>query len=151
MLLSFMLLAVVVNGVRDCAPVAKLLPSVLTWHLVVFAFNAFWMIPFYGEGSDALVYHNLGTDVANTIRDGAWGNIEWGLNTTAIPIIVGFLYAPFGANVYGSLFFFGGAGSRGLYLFLPGVPPLGFPGADPKILHNCPVHALHFDVDRHFR
>jgi hypothetical protein len=104
-LLSLILLAITLNGVRTCAPITRLLPFALCWHFVAYLFNAFWLLPFYGDGSDALGYHNDGTDIARQIREGAWGTIVWGVGTKAMNIIAGVMYAPFGANVYGVLLF----------------------------------------------
>jgi len=96
-------------------------------------FNAFWLLPFMETGPDALNYHNYGIEAAKMIRAGAWGSIDWGINTKAMPIIVGLLYAPFGANVYGMLFFSAVLGlGAGLYL-CRAFKLLGFPGANENI------------------
>jgi len=103
--LSLLLLAASLWGARSCRPVAKILPLAIVWHFGIYLFTAFWLLPFYGEVADAFYYHNEGIQVASLIRHGMWSSIDWGASTKLMPILAGFLYAPFGADIYGGLFF----------------------------------------------
>jgi hypothetical protein len=115
-LYGLILLALVLPRFRRCGALTRLIPGALVWHLIVFAFTSFWMLPYYGS-ADCFWYHNDGLMVAQLIRWGNWGGISWGLGSAAIPIITGFLYAPFGGDVYGVLFFSAVLGlCAGLYL-----------------------------------
>ncbi len=116
-LYGVVLLALVLSRFRRCSALTRLIPAALVWHLVIFAFTSFWMLPYYGGGADCYWYHYDGLMVAQLIRSGNWGGIPWGLSTAAISIITGFLYAPFGGDVYGVLFFSAVLGlCAGLYL-----------------------------------
>lgn len=116
-LYGVVLLALVLPRFRRSGALTTLLPGALVWHLVIFAFTGFWMLPYYAASSDCYWYHHDGMIVAQLIRSGNWGGIPWGLNTAAITIITGFLYAPFGGDVYGVLFFSAVLGlCGGLYL-----------------------------------
>jgi hypothetical protein len=101
------LLAFVLPHFRRSGVLTTLIPRALAWRVVIWAFYAFWQLPYYmaRTGSDSSWYHSEGMKVAQSIRDGAWGDISWGLGTPAMPIITGFLYAPFGGNIYGMLVF----------------------------------------------
>jgi hypothetical protein len=117
-LYGVVLLAFLLPRLR-CKPITRLLPAALLWHLVIWAFVAFWMLPYYAgaTGADCYGYHHNGLIVARLIRTGDWGSIPWGLSTAAMPIITGFLYAPFGGDIYGVLFFSAVIGFwGGLYL-----------------------------------
>ena len=97
----------VLSRVRLNRVLARLLPAALLWHLVVWAFTAFWMVPYYAAatGADCYGYHVNGTAIAGLIRSGDWGSIPWGWNTAAMEIVTGVLYAPLGGDIYGMLFF----------------------------------------------
>lgn len=113
------LLALVLPRFRRCGALTRLIPGALVWHLVIFAFTSFWMLPYYAAegGADCYRYHYDGLMVAQLIRSDNWGGISWGLSSAAISIITGFLYAPFGGDVYGVLFFSAVLGlCGGLYL-----------------------------------
>src|ERR1039458_7195303 len=101
------LLAFVLPHFRRSGVLTTLVARALAWRVVIWAFYAFWQLPYYmaRTGSDSSWYHSEGMKVAQSIRDGAWGDISWGLGTPAMPIITGFLYAPFGGNIYGMLIF----------------------------------------------
>jgi hypothetical protein len=117
---GLILLAVVLRSARRGA-LAALIPGALAWHLVVWAFVSFWMLPYYTArgGADNYGYHLDGLMVAQLIRSGHWGGISRGLGTKAMPIFTGFLYAPFGGDIYGILFFSAVLGlCGGLYLCL---------------------------------
>jgi hypothetical protein len=101
------LLALVLPHFRRNAALARLLSAALLWRLVVWAVTAFWILPYYAAqgAADCYGYHHNGILVAELIRAGDWGNISWHLGTDTMTIITGFLYAPFGGNIYGMLFF----------------------------------------------
>ena len=107
MLYGVILLALLLPCFRRCGALARLLPAALVWHFIIWAFNAFWSLPYYAArtGADCYWYHHNGIIVAKFIRTGDWGSIPWGLNTAAMPIIAGLLYTPFGGDIYGLLFF----------------------------------------------
>jgi hypothetical protein len=107
MLYGVILVAIVVSSVLRSKALSRLLPAALLWHFVVWAFIAFWMLPYYASQgyADNYGYHHDGIEVAKLIRSGDWAGISWGLGTDSMPIISGLLYAPFGADVYGMLFF----------------------------------------------
>ena len=112
-------LAFILPRFRRCGVLTDLIPRALAWRLVIWAFYAFWQLPYYmaRTGSDSSWYHSEGMKVAQLIRDGAWGDVSWGVGTAAMPIITGFLYAPFGGNIYGMLVFSAVLGfCAGLYL-----------------------------------
>ena len=114
---GLVLLALVLPRFRRCGALTRLIPSALVWHLIIFAFTSFWMLPYYAAMADCYGYHYHGLMVAQLIRSTDWGGISWGLGSAAIPIITGFLYAPFGGDVYGVLFFSAVLGfCGGLYL-----------------------------------
>ena len=118
-LYGVVLLALVLSRFRRRSALTTLIPGALVWHLVIFAFTSFWLLPYYAAEAapDCYGYHYDGLMVAQLIRSGNWGGISWGLSTAAIPIITGFLYAPFGGDVYGVLFFSAVLGlCGGLYL-----------------------------------
>jgi hypothetical protein len=118
-LYGMVLLALVLSRSRHWGGLTTLIPGALVWHLVMFAFVSFWLLPHYAAEAapDCYGYHYDGLMVAQLIRSGNWGGISWGLSTAAIPIITGFLYAPFGGDVYGVLFFSAVLGlCGGLYL-----------------------------------
>jgi hypothetical protein len=106
-LYGVVLLAFVLRRFRRCGALTRLLPAALMWHLFVWAFIAFWMLPYYmaTTGADCYGYHHEGIRIAGLIRAGDWGSISWGLGTAVMPILTGFLYAPFGGDIYGTLFF----------------------------------------------
>jgi hypothetical protein len=83
----------------------RLLPSAILWHLIVFLFVSLWFFPFYDAGLDAKSYHDGAIRLAGIIRTGHFEEISFGLSTNAVPVITGFLYAPFGGDIYGMLFF----------------------------------------------
>jgi hypothetical protein len=113
------LLALVLPGLRRCGALSRLVPAALLWHCVVWAFIAFWLLPYYaslGE-ADCYGYHHNGMIVAQSIRAGDWGNISWHLGADTMPIVTGLLYVPFGGDIYGMLFFSAVVGlCAGLYL-----------------------------------
>jgi hypothetical protein len=118
-LYGLVLVAIVREKVRRSGALARLLPAALLWHFAVWVFIAFWMLPQYAslDEADTYVYHHQGIEVANLIRAGDWGSISWGLSTDSMPIITGLLYAPFGGDVYGMLFFSAALGlCAGVYL-----------------------------------
>jgi hypothetical protein len=120
-LFGMVLLALVLPRFRRCRPLNRLLPTALLWHLVMWAVTAFWMLPYYAAstGADCYGYHHDGIRIAGLIRTSDWEGIAWGVNSAAMPIITGFLYAPFGGDIYGMLFFSGVLGlCGGLYLCL---------------------------------
>jgi hypothetical protein len=120
-LYGVVLLALVLPRVRRCRALARLLPGALLWHLVIWVFIAFWMLPYYAAatGADNYGYHHNGIIVAQLIRGGDWGSISWQLGSDSVPIITGLLYAPFGADIYGVLLFSAVLGlCGGLYLCL---------------------------------
>jgi hypothetical protein len=121
MLYGVVLLALILPRFRRCRPLARLLPAVLVWHFLIWAFIAFWMLPHYAvtTGADCYGYHHDAITIAGSIRAGDWGNIPWGLHTEAMPIVTAFLYVPFGGDIYGILFFSAVIGLwAGLYLCL---------------------------------
>ncbi len=103
--LGLLLLVLLLNGARKCGPLAGLLPMAIVWHLVVLAYYAFFVLPYYGDVSDARGYHEHGIEVASMVRDFDWSHIDWGLSTSAMNVLTGFMYAPFGADTYGISFF----------------------------------------------
>jgi hypothetical protein len=120
-LYGVVLLALVLPRLRRCGALTRLLPAAMLWHLFIWAFIAFWMLPYYmaTTGADCYGYHHEGIRIAGLIRAGDWGSISWGVNTAAMPIITGFLYTPFGGDIYGVLFFSSVLGfCAGLYLCL---------------------------------
>lgn len=103
-LLGVIIAALLVLSARKERFLATILPLALAFRFFSFLFNVFWLLPFYGEGSDAFSYHRDGIEVARLIRDGAWNNIDWGISTKAMPILQGLLYTPFGADINGVAF-----------------------------------------------
>lgn len=85
--------------------ISKLLPAAIFWRLIVFLYYAFWALPYYGEGGDVWNYHNEGIRIAQLLQQGEWGSINWGISTTAMNLLFGFMYAPFGADIYGFALF----------------------------------------------
>jgi hypothetical protein len=101
-----LLLLMVLPRFRRHPVIGRLLPAAMFWHLAMWAFTAFWMLPYYdATGADASAYHSDGLTVAALIRDGDWSSIPWGWNSQAMQIITGFFYAPAGGDAYGMLFF----------------------------------------------
>jgi|ERR1017187_1243575 hypothetical protein len=100
-------LVLVLRRFRRERVIARLLPAAVLWHFMVWALNAFWLFPYYVSvtGVDCYGYHHDGITIAKMIRSGDWASILWGWNTAAMPIITGFLYVPFGGDIYGVLFF----------------------------------------------
>lgn len=105
--LGILVLLITIRRVRSNRTVARLMPAALGWHLVTWAFTAFWMLPYYAQetGADCYGYHTNGMLIADLVRAFDWRDIPWGLNTAATEILTGFIYAPMGADVYGMLFF----------------------------------------------
>ena len=106
-LYGMVLLVFVLSRLRRCGALTTLIPGALVWRFVIFAFTCLWLVPYYAAKAslDCYAYHYDGLRVAQLIRVGNWEGVSWGLSTAAIPIITGFLYAPFGGDVYGILFF----------------------------------------------
>jgi hypothetical protein len=105
MLSGLIVLLFVLPRVRQCRPLARLLPAALVWHFVAFLYTVFWMIPYYSTtGLDCSYYHEHGIAIAPLIRAGDWANIPWGLGSDGMNIIMGFVYTPWGADVYGMMF-----------------------------------------------
>ncbi len=102
---SIVLLTLLVRSARSCPPLIRLMRRGLFWHFIVFVGYVFWQIPYYGERSDVFIYHNSGIEIAQLIRAGQWGDLPWALGTKAVDIIIGLLYAPFGADIYGCAIF----------------------------------------------
>jgi len=90
-----------VQGIR------RLLPSAILWHFIVFLLLSLWIYPFYAvqTGLDAKWYHHEAIRLADVIRSGHLEKISFELGTAAVPVITAILYAPFGGDVYGMLFF----------------------------------------------
>ncbi len=115
------LLALVMRGFRRSRPLSGLLPPAVAWHCVIWAFVTFWMLPAYSamSSADAFGYHNDGMSVARLIHAGAWGEISLQLGSDTMPFVTGLLYAPFGGDIYGMLFFSAVLGlCAGLYFCL---------------------------------
>jgi hypothetical protein len=106
-LYGVILVIALLPGLRRCGAVSRLVPAALAWHGVVWAFIAFWLLPYYAAvtGADCYGYHHNGMMVAQLIRAGNWGAITWQLGSDTMPIVTGLLYAPFGGDIYGMLFF----------------------------------------------
>ena len=107
MLYGVVLVAAVLPGLRRCGALSRLVPAALVWHCVIWAFTAFWLLPYYAAatGADCHEYHRNAIMVAQLIRAGDWGSIPWHLGTDTMPFITGLLYVPFGGDIYGILFF----------------------------------------------
>jgi hypothetical protein len=97
----------VTRGAIRNGSIARLIPGAIAWHLAIFAFLAFWLLPHYSATShaDAIEYYADGIRNAEFIRSGNWHEISISLGTDIIPLVTGLLFAPAGANIYGILFF----------------------------------------------
>lgn len=118
-LYSILLLAIVLNGARRIAPLARLLPAAAAWHFVVWAFIAFWLLPHYSATgqADATSYYNESLINAGMIRTGDWAGVSYALGSDIIPLITGVLFAPAGADIYGIAFFSATIGFCGCLYF----------------------------------
>ena len=90
-LYGVLLVAAVLPGLRRCGLLRRLVPAALLWHGMIWAFIAFWLLPYYATatGADCYGYHQTGMVVAQLIRIGDWGGISWHLGTDTMPIITG--------------------------------------------------------------
>lgn len=101
------ILLIVLHRFRRQPVIARMLPAALLWHFAIFAFTVFWMLPYYAvqTGADSYGYHSKGLEIAQEVRAGEWSSIPWGASTEATDILTGFVYVPFGGDVYGMAFF----------------------------------------------
>src|SRR5208283_417531 len=107
------------RGSRLRGLLLKVIRVAMVWHLAIWAFISFWLVPYYVDkmAADCYGYHRDAMIVAQSIRAGDWGNIPWHLGTDTMPIVTGLLYVPFGGDIYGILFFSAALGlCAGLYL-----------------------------------
>ena len=103
-------LAVSILSVHACRkhPVLwRLIPLAVVSRLAIFCFIAFWLMPFYAaqNKADNYGYHHDALKIARLIRAGDWGQIPWHPGAGAVAVITAILYAPFGGDIYGMLFF----------------------------------------------
>jgi hypothetical protein len=77
------------------------------------------MLPHYAalNEADNYGYHHNGLVIAQLIRAGQWSQIRFDLGRNVIPLITGVLYAPFGGDIYGALFFSAVLGFCGCVFF----------------------------------
>lgn len=104
---AFILVGFALWSIRKSRVLSRLMRGAMIWHLLTWAMIAFWILPHYAalEQADNFGYHIDGMTVANALRNGDWGSISWKLGTDVVPILTGMLYAPFGGDIYGMLFF----------------------------------------------
>jgi hypothetical protein len=115
--LGVLILVLVNNGARKCKPLRGLLSWAMLWHLVVFGYYIFWVVPYYGNVADARGYHEQGMEIAQLIRSGQWGSIQWGLSTVATNVLTGFIYSIFGVDAFGISFLSSTMGFAALVYF----------------------------------
>jgi hypothetical protein len=128
---------------RRDAFLRKLVPAIILWRLIVFAFHVFWMLPYYAsrDSSDAVAYHLQGSNLSESLADGLFASFRWVNGSSTIVFLTGLAYRMVGPSIYGmywisaiagvgaSLFFFlafrewyGGVAAKAyamLILFLP--------------------------------
>lgn len=119
MLYSAILVAFVIRGAARIRPLGRLIPGAIAWHLVIFAFIAFWLLPHYAASSqaDAIGYYADGIQNADFIRSGNWQEVSISFGTDVIPLLTGLLFVPAGANIYGILLFSASLGFCGSVYF----------------------------------
>lgn len=91
--------------VRNTARLRRLVAASVLWHVIIYLFFSFWFMPFYRDGLDAYGYHHDAIYLAQFVRSASFGNIPFSLGTEAVSAVIAFIYAPFGGDVYGMLFF----------------------------------------------
>jgi hypothetical protein len=106
------LAAVVAVGLsyRSCRSVPllrRLFVVACGWHLAVWAFYVFWVLPFYYEqnAADVYGYHHTAIGLASAVRDGQFDAIPWGLGTNAVIALTTLVYALTGGDIYGLALF----------------------------------------------
>jgi hypothetical protein len=102
-----LLVLVLVRTARRDPAVMRFVTLGMAWHLIGYLFIVLWLMPYYNERDelDAYVYHHDAIKYASMIRAGDWEAIPLNLGTEATSLLTAVLYLPFGANVYGAVFF----------------------------------------------
>jgi hypothetical protein len=109
-----------VGARRRSAILKRIFGQIVGWRILVYLFTVLWVLPYYMEKGaiDAVAYHGKGQEVAGLLLAGQWSQINWRVGTAAMDCLVGFVYVPFGANIYGMYFISALFGLGGLVLFI---------------------------------